>query len=71
MERINDVTKDAFNALIQLRSLGDDSYVAPETVHQRMVGFFDDLFRREHASEYAVGDDREHAEDADRDRELE
>jgi type VI secretion system protein ImpK len=46
MERIHEATKDAFNALIQLRNIGEDSYVAPEMVHQRMVGFFDDLFRK-------------------------
>jgi type VI secretion system protein ImpK len=46
MDRINEVTKDCFNALIQLRSLADDSYVQGDMLHARMVGFIDDLYAR-------------------------
>lgn len=46
MERINAVTKDTFNALIQIRNMSEDSFVAPDMVHQRLIGFIDDLFRR-------------------------
>ena len=46
MERLNEVTKDCFNALIQLRNLGDDAYVQGDMLHARMVGFIDDLYMK-------------------------
>jgi type VI secretion system protein ImpK len=46
VERVYEVTKDCFNALVQIRSVGDHAFVAPEMLHQRLRGFVDDLFRR-------------------------
>jgi type VI secretion system protein ImpK len=46
MDRINEVTKDCFNALMQLRNLGDDSLVQGDMLHARMVGFVDDLYAK-------------------------
>lgn len=43
MERVNEVTRDSFNALIQIRNLGEDAYVAPEMLYQRFIGFIEDL----------------------------
>jgi type VI secretion system protein ImpK len=46
MEKVYEVTKDCFNALVQIRNVGDHAFVAPEMLHQRLRGFVDDLFRR-------------------------
>jgi len=46
MERVNEVTKDCFNALIQIRNLGEDAYVAPDMLHQRFIGFIEELRQR-------------------------
>lgn len=46
MDRTNEVTKDCFNALVQLRSLGDDMMVQSDMLHARMVGFIDDLYMK-------------------------
>lgn len=46
MERVNEVTKDAFNALIQIRNLGEDAYVAPDMLYQRFIGFIEELRQR-------------------------
>jgi type VI secretion system protein ImpK len=46
MERVTEVTKDCFNALVQIRALGEQAFVAPETFHARLVGFIDALFRK-------------------------
>lgn len=46
MDRVNEVTKDCFNALMQLRNLGDDAMVQGDMLHARMVGFVDDLYMR-------------------------
>lgn len=46
MERVNEVTKDCFNALIQLRSIGEGTYVAPEMLYQRFTGFLEDFRQR-------------------------
>lgn len=50
MERVNDVTKDCFNALIQLRHVSDESHLAPEMLHARMISFIDDFFRKGQAA---------------------
>jgi type VI secretion system protein ImpK len=46
VERVYEVTKDCFNALVQIRNVGEQAFVAPEMLHQRLRGFVDDLFRR-------------------------
>lgn len=46
MERVYDVTKDCFNALIQLRNVGDQALLAPQTFHQRIIGYIDEMFGR-------------------------
>ncbi|MBL8942001.1 MAG: DotU family type IV/VI secretion system protein, partial [Myxococcales bacterium] len=38
-------TKDCFNALVQIRNLADDGFLAPEMLHARVKGFIDELFR--------------------------
>lgn len=43
MERINEVTKDCFNALIQFRSLDAASAVSPQLPYQRLCGFIDQM----------------------------
>lgn len=43
MERINEVTKDCFNALIQFRALDAASAVSPQMPYQRLVGFIDQM----------------------------
>ena len=43
MERINEVTKDCFNALIQFRSLDAASAVSPQMPYQRLCGFIDQM----------------------------
>ncbi len=45
MDRVNEVTKDCFNALVQIRTLADDGFISPETLHTRVRGFIDELFR--------------------------
>jgi type VI secretion system protein ImpK len=46
MERVNEVTKDCFNALFQLRQLEESSLPAPEILHRRLRGFIDALFQK-------------------------
>jgi type VI secretion system protein ImpK len=43
MERINEVTKDCFNALIQFRTLDAASAVSPQMPYQRLCGFIDQM----------------------------
>jgi type VI secretion system protein ImpK len=43
MERINEVTKDCFNALIQFRALDAASAVSPQMPYQRLCGFIDQM----------------------------
>ncbi|MBK6920818.1 MAG: DotU family type IV/VI secretion system protein [Deltaproteobacteria bacterium] len=45
MDRVNELTKDCFDALIQLRNVADESLLAPEMFHARVIGFIDELFR--------------------------
>ena len=45
MDRINEVTKDCFNALFQVRQLDESSLPPPEVLHQRLLGFIDALFQ--------------------------
>lgn len=46
MDRINEVTKDCFNALIQIRSVEDDPRLVPDVLHQRMRAFIDASIQR-------------------------
>lgn len=46
MERISEVTKDCFNALVQIRALAEQAHLAPEQFHTRLIGFIDDLYRK-------------------------
>lgn len=44
MDRVNEVTAECFNALIQIRNLADDGHLAPEMFHQRLISFIDGVF---------------------------
>lgn len=46
MNRVNEVTKDCFNALIQLQNTGKDASIRPEHVYQRLVGLIDEMLAR-------------------------
>lgn len=46
MDRITEVTRDCFDALIQLRRLEDASFPAPAVLHQRLRGFVDEMLQR-------------------------
>lgn len=52
MERINEVTKDCFNALIQFRSLDSASAVSPQLPYQRLCGFIDQMLTNARQSGY-------------------
>lgn len=52
MERINEVTKDCFNALIQLRALDSASAVSPQLPYQRLMGFIDQLLQKARAARF-------------------
>ena len=45
MDKVSEVTKDCFNALVQIRTLADDGFLAPDMLHARVTGFIDELFR--------------------------
>ncbi len=46
MDRVGVVTRECFNALVQLRQLDEASLPPPEVVHQRLRGFVDALMQR-------------------------
>jgi len=46
MDRITEVTRDCFDAIIQLRRLDEPSLPAPGALHQRLRGFVDAMFQR-------------------------
>lgn len=46
MDRITEVTRDCFDALIQLRRLDEGSLPPPAALHQRLRGFVDALFQK-------------------------
>jgi type VI secretion system protein ImpK len=52
MERINEVTKDCFNALIQFRSLDSASAVSPQLPYQRLCGFIDQMLTNARQASY-------------------
>jgi len=46
MDRVNEVSAECFNALIQIRSLADDGHLAPEMFHARLISFIDGVFMK-------------------------
>lgn len=46
MDRLDQVTKDSFNALIQIRQLDPASQPPPEVLHQRIRSFIDAMINR-------------------------
>jgi len=46
MDRINGVTGECFNAIVQLRQLDESALPAPEALHRRMRGFVDAMMQR-------------------------
>lgn len=59
MERVNEVTSECFNALIQIRTLTQSGHLAPEMLHSRMISFIDQVFmkgRQAGLQEYDVQD---------------
>ncbi|KIG13333.1 putative transmembrane protein [Enhygromyxa salina] len=56
MERINEVTKDCFNALIQFRSLDAASAVSPQMPYQRLCGFIDQMLTNARQAKYEEAD---------------
>lgn len=46
MDRVNEVTAECFNALIQLRNIGDQGHLAPQVFHQRLISFIDGVFMK-------------------------
>ncbi|MCA9683516.1 MAG: DotU family type IV/VI secretion system protein [Myxococcales bacterium] len=52
MERINEVTKDCFNALIQFRALDSSSAVSPQMPYQRLCGFIDQMLAQAREARY-------------------
>jgi type VI secretion system protein ImpK len=45
MDRVNELTKDCFNALQQLNSAGDSLGVSGELIHRRLIEFVDKMRR--------------------------
>jgi type VI secretion system protein ImpK len=43
MDRVNELTKDCFNAILEFRALGDRATVSPQVVHRRLVTCFEKL----------------------------
>lgn len=43
MDRVNEITKDSMNAIHQLRALGEGTGVTGDTVHRRLMEYFDRL----------------------------
>jgi type VI secretion system protein ImpK len=52
MERINEVTKDCFNALAQFRALDGAAAVSPQLPYQRLCGFIDQMLTNARQSGY-------------------
>ena len=46
MDRITEVTRDCFDAIIQLRRLDEAALPAPDKLHQRLRAFVDAMFQR-------------------------
>jgi len=59
MDRVNEVTQECFNALVQIRALGDEAQLAPENFHARLISFVDAIGARATAASIADGDAQE------------
>ncbi|MEM9192930.1 MAG: DotU family type IV/VI secretion system protein [Myxococcota bacterium] len=46
MDRVNEITRDCFNALTQIRHLDQGSQPSPEVLHGRLRAFIDRMMRR-------------------------
>lgn len=46
MDRIHEITRESFNAVLQLRQLEDPALPDPKLLHQRLRGFIDAMFQR-------------------------
>lgn len=46
MDRVNEVSAECFNAMVQLRSLADEGHLAPEMFHSRLISFIDGVFMK-------------------------
>ena len=46
VDRVNEVTRDCFNAVLQVRQLEDSALPAPALLHERLRGFIDAVFQR-------------------------
>lgn len=46
MERVNELTKDCFNAIRQIRNLDTMGMPSPESLYTRLTGFIDALLKR-------------------------
>ena len=60
MERVNEVTKDCFNALVQIREPADEGPARAGAVPRRLMGFIDELFRRGQQAGHARARRRRH-----------
>ena len=56
MDRVNGVTQECFNALIQIRTLGEDGQLAPESLHARLISFVDAIYTKGKAAGVSEGD---------------
>jgi type VI secretion system protein ImpK len=56
VNRVNEVTKDCFNALIQLRSVGQGAGARPEHVYQRLQAYVDEAIARGKSMQMAESD---------------
>jgi type VI secretion system protein ImpK len=59
MDRVNEVTRECFNAVVQLRGLDDAALPSPPVVHARLKAFVDALMQRVRQAGYS----REDADD--------
>lgn len=50
MERVHEVTKDCFNALIQIRALGQAQHASPDMLYRGFCGFIENLRAKAHQS---------------------
>ena len=56
MNRVNEVTKDSFNALIQLRNLPRDAAVRADHLHAQLRAYVDDMIARGKSAGMAESD---------------
>lgn len=61
MDRVDQVTKDCFNALIQIRALDPSAQPPPEVLHQRLRSFVDAMSARGREAGFSQEDVRDMA----------